>query len=101
MPGDEAKITRGDDIMDLKRFEEDTTHMIVFDVLKDTCPVGFKGERIRIFLSEDGYEQALRAEDRGEANIMEHFRVHRGNLIYDGPKRASGTRAKRSRNIEL
>ena len=56
-PGSGKKIT-GADLMALERFAEDTRHMIVFDVLEWECPVGGKGERIRIFLSDDGYEKA-------------------------------------------
>jgi len=56
-PGSGKKIT-GADLMAFERFSEDTRHMIVFDVLEWECPVGGKGERIRIFLSDDGYEKA-------------------------------------------
>lgn len=49
----------GHDIMDLERFAPDTRHMIVFDVLSHESPVGFKGERIRLFLTDEGYKKAL------------------------------------------
>lgn len=45
----------GHDIMDIARFSEDTRHMIIFDVLTWKCPVGDKGERVRIFLTDEGY----------------------------------------------
>ena len=64
-PGSGKEI-KGQSIMDVERFAEDTRHMIVFDVLSWDCPVGDKGERIRIFLSDKGHEQALYSEKRGE-----------------------------------
>ena len=73
----------GHDIMDLLRFDENTRHMIVFDVLTSDSPVGFKGERMRLFLSDVGYEKALASEKRGESKILNHARVLSGNLRYD------------------
>ena len=57
-PGISKEIT-GHDAMDIARFMEETRHMIIYDVLEWECPVGDKGERIRIFLSDEGYEKAL------------------------------------------
>ena len=54
-----AKNYHGHDYMDLQRFAENTRHMIIFDVLTHDSPVGWKGERTRLFLSEIGYEKAL------------------------------------------
>ena len=68
-PGRGKKITR-QDIMDIARFAEDTRHMIVFDILTWDCPVGDKGERIRIFLTDEGYTKALESEGRGEMKII-------------------------------
>ena len=73
---------KGHDILDIARFAEDTKHMIVFDVIKDECPVGWSGERIRIFLSEEGYESATMSEKRGEMIIRKHYLVKKGDLKY-------------------
>ena len=43
-----AQNYHGHEYMDLERFAEDTRHMIIFDVLTDDSPVGWKGERTRI-----------------------------------------------------
>lgn len=43
------------DIMGLERFDLDTRHMIVFD----DSPVGWKGERMKLFLTEQGYQKSL------------------------------------------
>ena len=85
-PGRGKKIT-GADIMDLERFAEDTRHMIVFDVITWDCPVGDKGERVRIFLNDEGYTKARESEGRGEMKIVRYARVRRGDIFYDAPER--------------
>ena len=80
-----GKIT-GQSIDALERFGENTRHMIVFDVLTRDCPVGGKGERIRIFLTDEGYKQALTAQGRGHTKIVRHARVRRGDIFYDAPE---------------
>ena len=82
-----GKVITGADIMDLQRFAEDTRHMIVFDVITWDCPVGDKGERVRIFLSDEGYTKALESEGRGEMRIVRHARVRKGDIFYDAPER--------------
>ena len=47
-----AQNYHGHEYMDLERFAEDTRHMIIFDVLTNDSPVGWKGERTRLFLTE-------------------------------------------------
>ena len=86
-PGKSGKKITGQDIMALERFMEETRHMIIYDVLEWECPVGDKGERIRIFLSDEGYEKALESVGRGEMKIIKHAKVRRGDLIYDTPER--------------
>ena len=45
----------GHSILALERFMDETRHMIIFDVLSWKTPVGEKGERLRLFLSDVGY----------------------------------------------
>ena len=80
------KIT-GQDEMALERFAEDTRHMIIFDVITWDCPVGDMGERVRIFLTDEGYSQALQSQERGEMKIVRHARVRRGDIVYAAPER--------------
>ena len=54
-----AQNYHGHDYMDLQRFAENTRHMIIFDVLTHDSPVGWKGERTRLFLSEIGYGSVI------------------------------------------
>lgn len=82
-----SKEVTGHDIMALERFMENTRHMIIFDVLTHECPVGDKGQRVRIFLSDEGYQKALRSQARCEMIIKKHARVSKGHLYYDKPNR--------------
>ena len=49
-----AQKLSGHDIMALERFDPATRHMIVFDVLTHDSPVGWKGEKMRLFLTDTG-----------------------------------------------
>ena len=78
-----AQNYHGHDYMDLHRFAEDTRHMIIFDVLSHDSPVGWKGERTRLFLSDTGYEKTLDSQAMGQIKILSHAKVRQGNLYYD------------------
>ena len=67
-----AQNYHGHDYMDLQRFAENTRHMIIFDVLTHDSPVGWKGERTRLFLSDKGYEKALDSQAKGQIKILSH-----------------------------
>lgn len=78
-----AKEYAGHEYMDLARFAETTRHMIIFDVLTHESPVGDKGERMRLFLTDEGYQKALANQERGHIKIFSHAKVVGGNLHYD------------------
>ena len=78
-----AQNYHGHDYMDLQRFAENTRHMIIFDVLTNYSPVGWKGERTRLFLSDIGYEKALDSQAKGQIKILSHAKVRNGDLFYD------------------
>ena len=59
--GADADFISGHGILALERFMDETRHMIIFDVLTWEAPVGDKGERLRLFLSDEGYAKALTA----------------------------------------
>ncbi len=54
-----AEQLKGHDIMALERFDPEVKHMIVFDVLSGNAPVGDKGDKMRLFLT-DATPQGLR-----------------------------------------
>ena len=64
-----AREYHGHSYMDLERFAEDTRHMIIFDVLTNDSPVGWKGERTRLDLTQTGYEKLWRVRKRGKSNF--------------------------------
>ena len=83
-----AQNYHGHDYMDLQRFAENTRHMIIFDVLTHDSPVGWKGERTRLFLSDKGYEKALDSQAKGQIKILSHAKVRNGDLLYSGREAA-------------
>ena len=59
----------------------------IFDVLSWKSPVGEKGERLRLFLSDVGYAKARASEKRGEIKIRKHAAVIEGHILPDRRKR--------------
>lgn len=78
-----AQEYSGHGYMDLNRFAYDTRHMIIFDVLTDDSPIGWKGERTRVYLTEEGYQKALERQKDGYIKILSHAKVFQGHLRYD------------------
>lgn len=78
-----AQNYKGHDYLDLARFDENTRHMIIFHVLTNDSPVGDKGDRMRLYLSDNGYQKALENAQRGNICILSHAKVVQGNLRYD------------------
>lgn len=76
-------LMQGHDLTGLERFMPETRHMITLDVLNNDSPVGYKGERYRFFLSDEGYKNAKKSEQRGEIKIRSHAAVAAGKLYPD------------------
>ena len=74
---------KGHDIMSLQRFDPEVKHMIVFDVLSYDSPVGDKGDKMRLFLTDVGYKRFLDSQERGEVKLKKYAKVSGGNLYYD------------------
>lgn len=74
---------QGHDLTGVERFMQETRHMITLDVLNNDSPVGYKGERYRFFLSDEGYKNAKKSEQRGEIKIKSHAAVAAGKLYPD------------------
>ena len=70
----------GHDIMVLERFDPEVKHMIIFDVLSGESPIGDKGHRMRLFLTEAGYKKALESQDKSFIRILNHAKVARQYL---------------------
>ena len=78
-----AQNYHGHDYMDLQRFAENTRHMIIFDVLTHDSPVGWKGERTRLFLSDIDYEIRLESQMNMQVRLLSHVWVRYGDLFSD------------------
>lgn len=85
--GSDSAVIGGHDILALERFMDDTRHMIIFDVLTWKSPVGDKGDRLRLFLSDKGYTKAQEAEKRGDIKIRKHAAIIEGHILNDRKKR--------------
>ena len=83
----DADFIGGHDILALERFMDETRHMIIFDVLTWESPVGDKGERLWLFLSDEGYIKAQASEKRGEIKIRKHAAIIEGHILADRKKR--------------
>lgn len=84
-----AEKLKGHDIMVLERFDPEVRHMVVFDVLSVDSPVGDKGDRMRLFLTVEGYRKFRDSEERGEIKIQNHAKVAPGGYLhYDRSDRA-------------
>ena len=98
-----AQKLSGHDIMALERFDPATRHMIVFDVLTHDSPVGWKGEKMRLFLTDAGYSKALENQEKGHIKIRNHAKVLSGDLHYDHTmlQTRAGYRACANKRIEI
>lgn len=72
---------RGHDLLAVERFQDDTRHMIEFEVLKDDNLIALRGETARLFLNEWGYQRALQSQELGEIHIISHALVIEGHII--------------------
>lgn len=78
-----AKEYDGHTYFDLMRFDENTRHMIIFDVLTHDAAVGDKGKRTRLYLTDKGYGKVLEDQQAGNIKIISHAVVAKGNLYYE------------------
>ena len=84
-----AEQLKGHDIMALERFDPEVRHMVIFDVLSVDSPVGDKGDRIRLFLTDAGYRKFIDSQERGEVRLKNHAKVAPGGYLhYDRRDRA-------------
>ncbi len=84
-----AEQLKGHDIMALERFDPEVRHMVIFDVLSGDSPVGDKGDRMRLFLTDVGYGKFKDRQEKGEIRIQNHAKVAPGgHLHYDCRDRA-------------
>ena len=75
-----AQNYHGHDYMELERLADDARPLNIFAVLTDDSPVGWKGERTRLFLTEAGYQKSLENQEKGHIKILSQAKVRQGHL---------------------
>ena len=90
-------VIGGHDILAVRRFQDDTRHMIIYDVLEPGTAYGEDGARMRLFLSDEGYAQALAAEQSGLIKIKRHAAIIEGHILKDDGRKKKSRRKGRSR----
>ena len=69
-----ARELKGHNILAVERFRDNTRWMIEFSVLRPGS-YGSSGDEVRLFLTEDGYRQALDAQRSQQIKIKRHAHV--------------------------
>ena len=64
-----ARELKGHNILAVERFQDSTRWMVEFAVRKPRTPYGSPGDEVRLFLTEDGYRQALDAQRSQQIKI--------------------------------
>ena len=85
----ELPVSGGHALWAVERFADSTRHMIVYDQPVYDTPVGVEDKRLRRFVSEAEYAEALKAEERGDIKIVEHSDVIEGHIL-NSRKRKGG-----------
>lgn len=79
--GADPDFIGGHDILAVERYMDATRHMIIFDVLARDSPQGEPGDRLRRFLTDEGYRDAQASEERGEIKIRTHAAIIEGHIL--------------------
>ena len=88
-----AEQLKGHDILAMERFEPEVRHMVIFEVLSCDSPVGDKGDRMRLFLTDAGYRKFQDRQEKGEIKIEDHMKVAPdGHLQHDHGRDSDLTR---------
>lgn len=74
-------VTTGHGLYSLHRFRADVHHMVIFDDL-----VEHDHHRVRLYLTDEAYALAQKAETKGLIRIIHHVPVIEGNFVQDIPK---------------
>ena len=78
-----SEIIHGHDLLCVERFLDATKHMIIFDIHSQDSTYGNKGQRIRLFLTEQEYFRAEDAHKHREIKILQHYSIIEGHIIPD------------------
>ena len=81
-----ARELKGHNILAVERFRDNTRWMIEFSVLRPGS-YGSPGDEMRLFLTEDGYRQALDAQRSQQIKIKRYAHVVEGHILDFKPKK--------------
>ena len=82
-----ARELKGHNILAVERFQDSTRWMIEFAVRKPHTPYGSPGDEVRLFLTEDGYRQALDAQRSQQIKIKRYAHVVEGHILDFKPRK--------------
>ena len=88
-----ARELKGHNILAVERFQDSTRWMIEFAVRKPRTPYGSPGDEVRLFLTEglflteDGYRQALDAQRSQQIKIKRYAHVVEGHILDFKPRK--------------
>ena len=82
-----ARELKGHNILAVERFQDKTRWMIEFRVLCSHTAYGSTGDEMRLFLTEDAYQDALQSQQRREIKIKKYARIIEGHVLYVKKKR--------------
>lgn len=82
-----ARELKGHDILDIKRFQDDTRYMVEFIVRKESCHFGKTGDEIRLFLTEAEYRKVLECHMRKEIKVKRYALIVEGHILYKNFKK--------------
>ena len=81
-----ARELKGHNILAVERFRDNTRWMIEFSVLRSGS-YGSPGDEVRLFLTEDGYRQALDAQRSQQIKIKRYAHVVEGHILDFKPRK--------------
>ena len=81
-----GKPISGHNLTAPERYAPHTRHMVILSV-KKTYAGHAAGGRVRLFLTDEGYNEIIEADGRGDIKIIRHARVRMGELEHDTPER--------------
>ena len=78
--------TQEHQLTDVIRYHDDTRHMIEFAV-RSSFPLGAIGDKLRLFLTDAEYIEALEHQNNRHIKIKRHAYVIEGNIVYERKKK--------------
>ena len=82
-----ARELKGHNILAVERFQDDTRWMIEFSVRGSGTAYGSPGDEMRLFLDDDGYQNALASQQHRKIKIKKCAHIIEGHILYVKKKR--------------